>query len=80
MNRRRQPAMHMGERGTRPWADEAHDEIDDNGGEVWHQPTALRRGWAFTRLVGLVLACGLGAGIAVGVALWITLTALDSSL
>lgn len=67
--------MHVGDGVTRPWADEV-----DGGGEAWHDPTALSRGWAFTRLVGLVLACGLGAGITVGITLWITLTALGSSL
>jgi len=68
--------MHLGEIVTRPWA----DGVDEDDGEVWEAPTALSRGWAFTRLVGLVIACGLGAGITVGVTLWITLTALGSSL
>ncbi len=70
--------MHLGDRVTRPWVDEHRGHYDD--GEEWSQPSALRRGWAFFRLVGLVILCGLGAGATVGIALWITLTALDSSL
>jgi hypothetical protein len=68
--------MHVGDDMTRPWADDVHDDE----GEEWSDPTALSRGWAFTRLVGLVLLCGLGAGATIGITLWITLTALNSSL
>ena len=70
--------MHLGDAVTRPWVDEHGDHFDD--GEEWAEPTALSRGWAFLRLVGLVVFCGLGAGATVGIALWITLTALGSSL
>jgi hypothetical protein len=70
--------MHLGDRVTRPWTGEQGHHLDD--GEEWSDPSALSRGWAAFRLVGLVLLCGLGAGATVGIALWITLTALDSSL
>jgi hypothetical protein len=69
--------MHMGDDMTRPWA---HDVQEYDDGEEWSDPTALSRGWAFARLVGLVLLCGLGAGATIGITLWITLTALNSSL
>jgi hypothetical protein len=70
--------MHSGVSMTRPWAREDVGHYDD--GEEWSEPTPLTRGWAFFRLVGLVLLCGLGTGAAIGITLWLTLTALDSSL
>lgn len=70
--------MHPGRTMTRPWAREDVGHHDE--GEEWSDPSALSRGWAFFRLVGLVVLCGLGAAATIGIALWITLTALDSSL
>lgn len=63
---------------TRPWAREDVGHYDD--GDEWPESGTLSRGWAFFRLVGLVLLCGLGTGASIGIALWIALTALGSSL
>ncbi len=84
--RESQPATHLGDGVTRPWIDEDDVHYDDssddgyNNGEDWSDPSALSRGWAFFRLVGLVIFCGLAGGATVGIGLWIALTALDSSL
>lgn len=78
--------MHLGTNMTRPWADDGGGHFDDGSdtgfddGEEWSDPSALSRGWAFFRLVGLVVFCGLASGAVVGITLWITLTALGSSL
>ena len=69
--------MHLGDNVTRPWVEGDGGPYD---GEEWSNPTALSKGWAFFRLVGLVIFCGLGAGATVGIALAITIAALDSSL
>jgi hypothetical protein len=73
MDRRRQPATHVGASGARPWAGE-HDD------EELSDPTVLTRGLAATRLVILIIGCGLGAGITLGITLWLALTALQSSV
>jgi hypothetical protein len=78
MDRRRQPAMHVGTGAARRGRDD-HDDRHDHDDE-WSDPSALTRGWALTRLVLLVVAVGLGAGIAIGIALWLTLTALESAV
>ena len=75
MDRRRQPAMGAGGGAAHPWPDASEDEAYD-----WSEPTVLTRGWALARLVGLVLLCGLGAGAVIGITLWLTLVAIDSSL
>ena len=68
--------MHMGGVAPRPWSpDHAYGDVED-----WGDPTVLTRGWAATRLVALVLAVGLFVGITIGIALWLTLTALESSV
>ena len=67
--------MRPGAAAPRPWApDDAYDDED------WSEATVLTRGWAATRLVGLIIAVGLFAGITIGIALWLTLTALESSV
>ena len=75
MDRRRQPAMSVGGGGAHPWPDESEDHDYD-----WSEPTVLSRGWAVTRLVGMVLLCGLGAGAVIGITIWLTIVAIDSSL
>ena len=41
---------------------------------------ALKRGWAVTRWVGLVVAVGLGTAALVGTTVFLLVTLLDSSL
>jgi hypothetical protein len=67
--------MRPGATAPRPWAPD--DVYEDDG---WDEPTVLTRGWAATRLVVLILAVGLFTGITIGIALWLTLTALESSV
>jgi hypothetical protein len=57
---------------VRPRSRAGDDQLD--------HPTAITRGWAATRLVVLVIGCGLVTGITLGIALWIALTALESSV
>lgn len=79
---RRQPAMPTGGGATRARAraPEARGLAPDDAGEAWRKPTVMGRGWAFTRLVALVVGCGIGAGITLSIAIWLTLAALDTSL
>jgi len=64
MARRNQPAMEMGRSGTRPWSDAGPGDVDAG---LLQSRDGLRRAWAITRWIALVLVCGLGAAAAVGI-------------
>ena len=61
MYRQVQPAMQVGGGAARPWRNEPDNDID------WDAPGALTRGWALTRLVMLVVACGVGTAVAIAI-------------
>ncbi|MBM3672728.1 MAG: hypothetical protein FJW86_11195 [Actinobacteria bacterium] len=77
MDHRRQPVTHVGVGEVQHWPGIDHAIPDD---EEWEAPDALSRGLAATRLVVLIIACGLMTGIVVGIALALTLTALEGSI
>jgi hypothetical protein len=78
MQRRVQPAMQAGGGGPRPWSDDVHD-VDDEGS--WRdEHRVLTRGWAVTRLIALVVACGLAAAAAIAIFVTAFVTLLDASL
>ena len=72
MYRRVQPAMQVGGGAARPLPDEPDNDID------WDAPGALTRGWALTRLVMLVVACGVGAAVALAIVIAAIATALGN--
>lgn len=74
MHRQVQPAMRVGGGAPRPSGD------DDDLGEPGTDRGVLTRGWAVTRLIALVIACGLGAAVAIAISVAAIVTALDSSL
>ena len=76
MHRRVQPAMRMGGGAARPWP----DEPDDDGYDGHTEHRAITRGWALTRLIMLVVACGLGAAIATAIFVTAFVTVLDANL
>ena len=64
MDRKVQPAMRVGGGGAherRHWQDAA--------GFDHTAPRVLERGWALTRLIVLVVACGLGAAATLAIAI-----------
>jgi hypothetical protein len=73
MHRQVQPAMRVGGGAPRP-------RLDDDLEEPGTHRRALARGWAVARLVALVIACGLGAAVAIAVSVAAIVTLLDSSL
>lgn len=71
MNRRQEPAMPTSTGGTR------------GGAPAPYTPgalRALRRGWALTRWIGLVVGVGLGVAALVAIVVGLLVTLLDSSL
>lgn len=69
--------MHVGVGEPQHWPGEDHLIPDD---QDWEEPNVLSRGLAVTRLVLLIVACGVGTGVVVGIALALTLTALEGSV
>jgi hypothetical protein len=70
MNRRQEPAMPTSTGGTR-------------GAPAPYTPAALRalrRGWALTRWIGLVVGVGLGVAALIAIVVGLLVTLLDSSL
>jgi hypothetical protein len=66
MDRRSQPAMRVGGGGAR--APEEHPH---------HDYRVLTRSWAITRLVGLVVVCGLGVAGVVAIFFLLLSVAID---
>lgn len=77
MERRHHPGTHVGVGEAQHWPGIDHVIPDDEG---WEEPNVLSRGFAVTRLIALIIACGLGAGIVIGIALALLLTALEGSV
>ena len=67
MDRRSQPAMRVGGGAARP-APEQHPH---------HDYRVLSRSWAVTRLVGLVVLCGLGVAAVVAIFFLLLSVAID---
>jgi len=64
MDRQVQPAMRVGDGGAHE-----REHWQDAAGFDHTAPRVLERGWAVTRLVFLVVACGLGAAATIGIAI-----------
>ena len=69
--------MHVGVGEPQHWPGEDH--IIDHD-DAWEEPNVISRGLAATRLVVLIIACGLGTGIVVGITLALALAGLESSV